>query len=81
MGEITAKDGPIDRLSTEQRHRVVIASGERHHLASSVLDHEIELSSYKWVVLNDQHPSAFEPRRHAAVFFHLVGLLGYGIHP
>jgi hypothetical protein len=41
MGEISAKDGPIDRLSTEQRHRVVMASGERHHLAAT----EITLSS------------------------------------
>jgi hypothetical protein len=71
--EITAKDSCIDRLPSEQRQRVVMACGERYDLTSGILDHQIELSGYKKVILNDQHASTVE-RRYADVFFHVLVL-------
>ena len=50
-----------------------MACGERHNLTSGILDHQIKLSSYKRIMLNDEHACAVE-RWHEAVFFHGVVL-------
>jgi hypothetical protein len=77
--EITAKDSCIDRLPSEQRQRVVMASGERYDLTSGILDHQIELRGYERVILNDQHASTVE-RWYADVFFHVLVLPDYELN-